>query len=177
LTSLSLLQSPSRRKELLLDTAWIFLFSSALHFLYELTGLRPVSYIAAVNESTWEHIKIIFFSALFYDLYLYLRKYRGNPNFFTGLALGLFSIILSVPILFYGYSASLGFSFILLDLMIAFIAALISQYILMRCMESSRDLSSWRKVSILFILAMTAAFLVFTWYPPQLPLFRDPQRR
>lgn len=165
----------SQRKELLLDTTWIFFLSSLFHYLYELTVFRPVSYFSAVNESTWEHIKIIFFAALFYDLFLYVIKYRGNLNFFTGLAAALFSIILTVPSFFYGYSSSLGLNLLPMDLLIAFLAAYISQYILMKLMEWPKDLSSWRTLSILFIIAMVVAFFLFTWYPPKLPLFKNPQ--
>ena len=165
-----------QRNQLLMDTTWIFFLTSILHFLYGFTKFRPISYISAVNESVWEHTKITFFAALFYDLILYFKDYRGNNNFVAGLAPALFSIILSVPLLFYGYSGAIGFSFLAMDLFIAFLSALISQYILKRFTESSMDLSGWKRLSLLLVLAMIILFFIFTWYPPHLPLFRAPLR-
>ncbi len=48
----------------------ITILGSVLHFTYEWTGQNKfVAYFAAVNESTWEHIKLalssIFFCTLF----------------------------------------------------------------------------------------------------------------
>ena len=164
-------QKPS---QLLLNSTWIFFLSSILHFLYSFTGFFPFSYISAVNESVWEHVKIIFFSVLIFDLFLYFKCYKGSNNFFAGLTLALFSIIISVPFMFYGYTGIIGRNFFVIDLLIAYIAGLISQYILNRVIKYPKDLSRFTIASILLIVAMTLMFFIFTWYPPDLPLFVSP---
>ncbi|MEM4188473.1 MAG: DUF6512 family protein, partial [Candidatus Hadarchaeum sp.] len=51
-------------------TFFIIFFGSFLHFAFELSGnFRPLALIAAVNESTWEHLKLAFWPAfIFYAI-------------------------------------------------------------------------------------------------------------
>ena len=43
------------------------------HFIYEWSGENPiVGAIASVNASVWEHLKLLFFPALFYIIIEYL---------------------------------------------------------------------------------------------------------
>ena len=61
----------------------IFLLSFISHFAYELFPNIIFSFIFPVNESIWEHMKIIFTSTLIYGIidYLLLKKYKiGNPK-------------------------------------------------------------------------------------------------
>lgn len=160
--------------QLLLKSSWIFFLTSVLHFLYSVTGFYPFSFISSVNESVWEHTKIVFFAALIFSIILYFKDYRGNNNYIAGLAPALFSIIITVPMLFYGYTGILGTHLLVIDLLIAFISASISQYILQKFVRCPRDLSGYQLISILLVVAMIIAFFVFTWYPPKLPLFREP---
>ncbi len=45
--------------------AFVIIAGSALHFVFEWSGgFRPVAWLAAVNESTWEHFKLGFWPAL-----------------------------------------------------------------------------------------------------------------
>ena len=51
-----------------------YVFTSALgtllHFLYDLTGENvAVSFFSAVNESTWEHMKLLFFPMFLFSLF------------------------------------------------------------------------------------------------------------
>jgi hypothetical protein len=45
---------------------FIAIFGTSLHFFFELSNFwKPVVIIAAVNESTWEHLKMAFWQGLF----------------------------------------------------------------------------------------------------------------
>jgi hypothetical protein len=45
----------------ILGTVFAVFTGSGLHFLFDALGQwRPVAIIAAVNESTWEHLKLAF---------------------------------------------------------------------------------------------------------------------
>lgn len=163
--------SKKQEESLSLSSIWIFLLASLLHFGYSFTHFYPLSFISAVNESVWEHIKIIFFAALFCNLFLYIRKFKGNSGFISGLAPSLASILLTVPFLFYGYSGILGFNLLVIDLLITFISAYIPQSILRRFICSTKSYDSYKVLSILLVVAMIFMFFLFTWYPPSLPLF------
>lgn len=156
---------------LILSALWIFLLTSILHFAYSFTRFFPLSFISSVNESVWEHTKITFFAALFYDIFLYFRYFKGCNNFIFSLFPSLASIIITIPFLFYGYTGILGFNILIIDLAIAYVAALISQYILIHFCKSKKDYSSLKTFSIIMVIAMVIMFFLFTWYPPKLPLF------
>ena len=164
----------SYKKSLLIASVWIFFITSLLHFTYSFTGFYPLSFISAVNESVWEHAKIVFFATLFYNIFIYIRSYRKNCNFIAGLGPSLASILITVPFLFYGYSGILGFNLLAVDLIIVLISALIAQYILIKITSSKKDLCTYKNLSLLLILAMVMMLFLFTWYPPNLPPFQKP---
>lgn len=159
------------RSDLLTDSLWIFVAASLLHFGYSLTRFYPLSFICAVNESIWEHTKIVFFGALFYNLIQYLLKGKSSPCLIAGLAPALFSILVTVPFLYYGYTGMLGFYVFLLDLTIAWVSGLICQIILYR-VSGIEGCSGYQTLSLLFVILLVLVFFLFTWYPPRgLPLF------
>jgi len=159
------------KSDLLTESLWIFVAASLLHFGYEFTRFYPLSFICAVNESIWEHTKIVFFGALFYNLVQCLLKGKIPPCFITGLAPALFSIIIMVPFLYYGYTGILGFNVFLLDLAIAWVSGLVCQIIL-NWVSGIEGCSRYQTLSLLFLILLILVFFIFTWYPPRgLPLF------
>ena len=56
------------RERRTLETAgmlFTLLFGNLLHFVYDWTGQAGwAAYLSAVNESTWEHMKLLFFPVL-----------------------------------------------------------------------------------------------------------------
>ena len=81
------------------------------HFVYEWSGKNFfVGLFFPVNESTWEHMKLLFFPMLFYALLagkLVEEEYSCIMNaMFTGILAGL----LLIPVLFYTYTGVLGFN-------------------------------------------------------------------
>lgn len=60
----------------------IFLLSILFHFLYDLMPSLITSLLFPVNESIWEHMKLIFTSTLVFSVieYLLLKKYNIKNN-------------------------------------------------------------------------------------------------
>ena len=53
-------------------TAVLFtlIFGTLLHFTYGLSGNNPiVGTFSAINESTWEHLKLLFFPMLIFAIF------------------------------------------------------------------------------------------------------------
>ncbi len=162
-----------QKKELLVSSVWVFFITSLLHFAWKFTNLYALSFISAVNESIWEHTKIVFFAVLIYDLIIYVRRYLNNKNFIAGLTPSLASVIITVPLFYYSYTGILKVNLLPLDLLIVFLSAFISQYILLKFIKCHKDFSAYNVLSALTVLAMVFMFVMFTWYPPKLPLFED----
>ena len=107
----------------LLGFAVTSLLGTLLHFVYEWTGesifAAPFS---AVNESTWEHMKLLFFPMLVFSL-VQSRFFREYNNFWCiKLRSALLGITL-IPIIFYTYNGVIGKSPDFINISIFFITA------------------------------------------------------
>ena len=81
----------------------ICIIGTLLHFVYEWSGHNKIVAIyAAVNESTWEHIKICLTPTILWSLYDGF-VYGLHPNYLIAKSLCLLTIIVLIPILFYSY--------------------------------------------------------------------------
>jgi hypothetical protein len=152
----------------------IFIAGSLFHFLFEWAGgLSPVGVIAAVNESVWEHFKIAFWPALIYAIieYPFLKRYTNN--FFIAKAIGIYIMPAVIAAIFYAYTAIFGEEILAVDITIFFVAVALGQlasYKILTLKQWPRWLG-WLGVAMVILLA--AAFGVFTFYPPELGIFKD----
>jgi len=157
-------------------TGFIFInvVGTLLHFVFVWFGRwRPLALIAAVNESTWEHLKIAFWPALCFALveYRYLR--RGTNNFMLAKTVSLYTMPVLIILLFYAYLWIIGHDVLLLDILIFVVAIGIGQMVSFRVLTSkSGSKLNGRAWTLLLIL--TLAFLLFTFSPPHMVLFKDP---
>lgn len=157
----------------LLGFAVTSLGGTLLHFLYDLTGESAlVAPFSAVNESTFEHMKLLFWPMLLFAL-LEGVHFRDRADFacikLRGIVLGLALI----PILFYTYNGAVGRSPDWLNIAIFFIAAAVAYlYETKALRQEPKPCSARLATALLLVLALL--FVVFTWNPPEIGLFRDP---
>ena len=112
--------------ETIIAIIFISLIGTLLHFMYEWTNHnKVVSLFAAVNESTWEHIKIALTPIFIWTLYDG-AVYGLNPNYFVAKMLSILVIILLIPILFYGYKIFTKKSILAIDITIFYVAIITS---------------------------------------------------
>ena len=108
--------------ETIIAIIFISLIGTLLHFMYEWTNHnKVVSLFAAVNESTWEHIKIALTPIFIWTLYDG-AVYGLNENYFVAKTASILVIILLIPILFYGYKLITKKSILIIDITIFYLA-------------------------------------------------------
>lgn len=153
---------------------FVILAGTLLHFVYEWTGGNPlVGLIAPVNESTWEHLKLLFTPMLVYTIFEYFAVGREYQNFLTAKALGLLAGLCTIVFLFYTYTGVIGFNTLALDI-ITFILGVICAFVVSYFLTiSPRRLPSSLIGAALFVV-MLILFAYFTSNPPGIPLFKDP---
>ena len=144
------------------------------HFLYDWSGQNKfVALFSAVNESTWEHMKLFFFPAFLFALVesRFLRK--NVQNFWCVKWIGILSGLLLIPVLFYTYNGAIGTSPDFVNIAIFFISAAFAYWLETKLFqkESLSCRSSLLPLTVLFLFA--ALFVLFTFMPPQIPLFQD----
>lgn len=148
-------------------------FGTLFHFLYEWTGLPFFAPFCAVNESTWEHMKILFFPML---LFAVIQSFfsKDSKNFWAIKLLGITLGVLLIPILFYTYNGAFGKSPDWLNILFFFIAAgagFLLEFALFKKERPSKNNNVWAIILLIFIAVL---FVLFTFFPPKLPLFQDP---
>lgn len=151
----------------------VFLLSFPLHFLYDVFPNFLTSIFASVNESIWEHMKIIFTAYLLYGgvEYLIFREKTKWNNFLLQLFIVPFlgiMIYLSIYLpLFNIFGENMIISIVLLFVVVA-IEEVISYYIL-----SMEEVKNQRIIGIVGIIAMYVIFTYLTYNPPKNYLFYD----
>ena len=144
-----------------------------LHFLFEWTGAYAVAPISAVNESTWEHMKILFLPMLLFAFAQYAFFREEFSGFWWIKLIGMVVGTVSIPVLFYTYNGAFGKTPDWLNISFFFISAGLAYLVEYWLFKKDFSLpKGW--IALALLLAIAAAFAAFTFYPPKLPLFQDP---
>ena len=155
---------------------FVCLLGTAGHFLYDWTGENStVGAFFAVNESVWEHMKLLFVPYFLYVLAECFSLAREMENFLSAKAAGALCGTLSIPLLYYTLSGIFGKLPEWAGIAIFFVSAAIAFSISHRVMK--QDLlrgGLWQALGFLTLWALLFLFVRFTFHPPALPLFRDP---
>ncbi|MEM2816132.1 MAG: DUF6512 family protein [Candidatus Bathyarchaeia archaeon] len=153
---------------------FIVLLGSTLHFTFKLSGGNPlVGVFSAVNESVWEHLKLSFWPALLYAVIEYRYLNRRTGNFFKAKTIGIYLMPLLIVSFFYLYRV-FSEENLALDILIFIIAVATGQLASYKVMMRKETSRIYAKISIATLIVLACLFAVFTFYPPHLPLFRDP---
>lgn len=150
------------------------LFGTLFHFLYEWTKSVAFAPFCAVNESTWEHMKIIFFPMLIFAVIEYFIWGKTEPCFWWIKCIGIVSGTLLVPILFYTYNGAFGKSPDFVNVLIFFISAGLAYWIETWLFKADVLLYKASFIAVIILSILGVAFVYFTFAPLTLPLFQDP---
>lgn len=151
----------------------VFLLGTLLHFTYDLSnGNKIIALFSAVNESTWEHLKLIFFPMLITTIIGYFIIGKDIKNYWCSKTKGIIVAILFTIIFFYTYTGILGKNIAFIDISSFFIAVIIGEfvsYLLMINNFKCNDL-----IAKIILLILIICFIIFTFVTPQIGLFKDP---
>lgn len=146
------------------------------HFVYEWSGENAfLGLIFPVNESVWEHLKLIFFPALIYFVIEYILLSEKPHNYISAAITGVFCSMLSVVVLYYTASGILGRNIDFINIVIYFIALIITISKRNKIIKSNADFS---KLSVILLLSLTATtallFFICSFVTPKLGIFVPP---
>ena len=152
----------------------IFIISFPAHFLYNSFPNLITSIFFPVNESIFEHMKIIFTSTLIYGLIDYLLLKINNIKVNNFIFQLFYTSLISIPIFLIIYLPIrfiIG-EYLIITLLILFITYIISQII-------SYYLLNWKSIPLLNILSIPLIIIIYslftylTYKPPQNFFFYD----
>ena len=147
---------------------------TVLHFLYDWLGeaiwIAPFS---GVNESTWEHMKLIFWPMLIYSI-VQSFFFRDRDNFWCVKLRGILLAIILIPVIFYTYNGVVGKSPDWLNIAIFFISAAIAYIYEARLFNSEKLRCKSKNWAIATLCVVAILFIVFTFITPEISIFKDP---
>ena len=149
----------------------VAILGSLNHFLYDWTGCSSLAALfCPINESPWEHLKLLFFPFLFVTLgTAALYRFRDR-RFFYCRFLGVVCGMAFTLVTFYTYTGIWGSHALILDLLIFFLSVVLSFSAARFFFRALRQIPS---ANVIFTLwgAGIFFFFVFTCFPPGIPLF------
>ncbi len=152
----------------------VSLLGTLLHFLYDLTGSTAAALFSGVNESTWEHMKLLFFPLFLFAMVQSFFFSTEFNNFWCiklkGTLLGLWLI----PVIFYTLRGVFGTTPDWVNIGIFFVAAAGTFWYEAREFQGGSRPCCASKWALAGLAGLAVAFWVFTFVPPEIPLFQDP---
>ena len=145
-----------------------------LHFLYDWSGESVwAAPFSGVNESTWEHMKLLFWPMLFYAVVqsFFFKEYK---NFWCVKLWGILLGLSLIPIIFYTYNGVIGKSPDWINITIFFVsAATVYIYEAFRLHTEKQSCKSpGSAIAVLCVIALL--FILFTFRTPEIGIFKDP---
>ena len=157
-----------------------FLFPSAvgslLHFAYEWSGgSLAAAVVSAVNESTWEHMKLLFVPMFLFSVVQVCVLGKTYPNFLAVRAVSIVTGLTLIPVLYYTYTGAWGQMRDWANIAVFFLAALGAFLLDCSLLRRNRLSSPWQQVlGLVMLWALAFCFVWCTFRPFHIALWRDP---
>ncbi len=158
----------------LIGIVFVVLGAFLFHFLFEWSGNNQfVGVFAAVNESVFEHTKILFYPFIIYSIIEYFFVEISFKQYFIAKSIASISLIIMVIVVFYTYTGIIGYHIPIVDILCSIAYAFIATGISFRLLTINDKITkSFIWVFILFLIVLFS-MIIFTLRPPKLPLFYD----
>ncbi len=163
------------------QTILLFIVASLAHFLYDITDHNfLIGLFSPINESIWEHLKLMFFPNLIWWLIIYVWKkepwHLNGQAWLIASALCMMIAPLSVFLLYYGYTGAFGVHIVWLDISLVAVGYLLAFMVAFHCYPSIKPTWLKRFLAAAGIGLLLAAFVSFTMDAPSFPLFQSEQQ-
>lgn len=153
---------------------FVLITGSLAHFLYDWSGENYiVGLFVPINESVWEHMKLLFFPMLMYSLFIIFKFRKTYTCITSSLCFGILIGTLLIPIFFYAYTSILGKNIFMFDIG-TFILSIIIAFWLSYKLTSSCRLEPIMLLLCCLVCVLFICFILFTYHPLDTKIFEDP---
>lgn len=134
------------------------------HFLYELSGNNVfIGVLTPVNESVWEHLKLLFFPFLIFCIGEFAVYGKHICGFWFLRFVGVLSGMVLIPLVFYIYSGIIGRSIVVVDILIFFVSVFVSYFISYLLVCRGHECKRYENIiGILLFLIFVILFTILT---------------
>ena len=149
------------------------ILGTLLHFTYEWSNQNIlIGVFSAINESTWEHLKLAFYPMLITTIIGYFLFKDTRFNFLCAKMIGILFTLSFIIIFFYTYSGIIGKDISILSIGSFFVSIILGEYLAYKIVNS--DYSCDNSIAIIVLILLFVCFVSFTFFPPKIGLFKDP---
>ena len=149
------------------------ILGSLFHFVYDWSGCNSfIGLFFPVNESTWEHLKLLYLPYLLWSVIEY-KTLDKNKSLWFGKAIGLLVGMLAIISFFYTYNGIIGKNIPFLNIL-SFFIGIAAAFAVDSLIIKSGKAESLEKLGISIFAATGILFILFSFMPPHIPLFQDP---
>lgn len=156
----------------------VLIWGNLFHFVYNWSGQNSlVAAVAAVNESVWEHVKLLTMPWVLWTVVeaIALRRCRDG-SVLIARAIGLVMGALFIIAAYYTYVGATGANVSIINVLIFQVAVLLAFFLSWRVQDKGVLRGRvWAVLGALVLLAIVVLAVYWTYAPPALPLFTDPQ--
>ena len=146
-----------------------------LHFLFDWTGGNVViALFSAVNESIWEHLKLLFYPMAFFAFIEYFFWGKNVKSFWCIKLIGILAGLVLIPVVYYTYTGILGVKADWFNITLFFLAAGVVYWAETKLFQRGYICRIGSKFAFVLICLIAVTFTVLTFIPPYIPLFEDP---
>lgn len=161
-------------EEVIVLAVIISLVGTLAHFLYDITNHNKfIGLFTAVNESTWEHIKIALTPILLCGLYDG-AVHGQNPNYFLAKCVSLLIPIFIIPCIFYGYKLVSKKPILIVDIATFYFVIFLSQFAFKAIIDLPALSYVFNYLGCLVTFVIFGAYSTLTLMPLKLFIFKDP---
>jgi hypothetical protein len=128
---------------------------------------------AAVNESVWEHLKLVFWPSLFWAILETKKLQKNASEYWSAKGYGFLVAPVLIIAIFYTYTAVIGHNILILDIGTFIIAIVLGQLATAKLLNAKSTIFLGRGIGLGLLLCQLAAYSIFTFYPPEFFLFED----
>lgn len=155
------------------------ILGTLLHFIYDWSGQNfIVGFLGAVNESTWEHLKLLFWPVAILSIFEFFFIYKNKNNFLFSRLIGLVCGFITILTLFYSVTGIVGQSVDVFNIALYYLAVLIT-FLISKIIMKNQIFNTpvFNTIAFIVLGLFAAAFIGFTYNPPALGIFADPQAK
>lgn len=157
-----------------------FVLTSALgtlmHFVYDWSNKAfIVGLFAPVNESPWEHLKLLYFPFILFALWEAHKLEQDKFNVFFGKLIGIMIGMYITLSIYYISMGAFGKSPDWVNIFSFFAGMAIAYTISFFIIHYSIGRGMPNGISFGLIIVIAITFVLLTVYPIKIPLFQDPQ--
>ncbi len=158
----------------LLGTIFIIIFGTLSHYFYDWSNHNKIiAYFTSVNESTWEHLKLVIAPTFIWMIVEY-HFYFNNPNYFISRFISLIIMLLIIPLIFYSYTKFTKTSILYIDISSFFISIILGQLLFSKLLTYKPTTPFINHLGIIGLLLIFFLYIINTYVPPKNFLYKDP---